>query len=290
MERQGIRPAPESAALRFLYGKPAGRALLKLAASRPASQLAGRFMDSPLSRPLIRPFASRNKIRMADYIPLSYPCFNDFFCRPIRKELRPIAQEDDAFMAPCDGYLSAYRITDGLVLPIKQSSYTIPELLGGDPAAEAFRDGICLVFRLCVQHYHRYAYVDDGRIIRRRFLPGELHTVRPIALAALPVFTRNCREYMVMDTAHFGRLCQIEVGAMLVGRIENYKGAGVSFRRGEEKGRFLYGGSTVVLLLEKDRVQLDELLFDNTAKGLETPVQMGETLGKTMGNQEGAAG
>ena len=149
---------------------------------------------------------------------------------------------------------------------------------------------ICLVFRLCVQHYHRYAYVDDGRIIRRRFLPGELHTVRPIALAALPVFTRNCREYMVMDTAHFGRLCQIEVGAMLVGRIENYKGAGMSFRRGEEKGRFLYGGSTVVLLLEKDRVQLDELLFDNTAKGLETPVQMGETLGKTIGNQEGAAG
>ena len=164
MERQGIRPAPDSAALRFLYGKPAGRALLKLAASRPVSQLAGRFMDSPLSRPLIRPFASRNKIRMADYIPLSYPCFNDFFCRPIRKELRPIAQEDAAFMAPCDGYLSAYRITDGLVLPIKQSSYTIPELLGGDPAAEAFRDGICLVFRLCVQHYHRYAYVDDGRI------------------------------------------------------------------------------------------------------------------------------
>ena len=84
-----------------------------------------------------------------------------------------------------------------------------------------------------------------------------------------------------MDTAHFGRLCQIEVGAMLVGRIDNYKGTGVSFRRGEEKGRFLYGGSTVVLLLEKDRVQLDGLLFDNTAEGLETPVQMGEILGKT---------
>ena len=281
MGRQGIRPAPDSAALRFLYGKAAGRALLKLAASRPVSQLAGHFMDSSLSRLLIRPFASRNKIRMADYIPLSYPCFNDFFCRPIRKELRPVPQEDATFMAPCDGYLSAYRITDGLVLPIKQSSYTIPELLGGDTAADAFRDGICLVFRLCVQHYHRYAYVDEGRITRRRFLPGELHTVRPIALAALPVFTRNCREYMVMDTAHFGRLCQIEVGAMLVGRIDNYKGAGVSFRRGEEKGRFLYGGSTVVLLLEKDRVQLDGLLFDNTAEGLETPVQMGEILGKT---------
>jgi len=285
MERQGIRPAPEGAALRFLYGKSAGRGLLKLAASRPVSQLAGRFMDSPLSRPLIRPFVSRNGIRMADYVPLRYACFNDFFCRPIRKELRPVPQEDTAFMAPCDGYLSAYRITDGLVLPIKQSSYTIPELLGGDAAAEAFRDGVCLVFRLCVQHYHRYAYVDAGKISGRRFLPGELHTVRPIALAALPVFTRNCREYMLMDTAHFGRLCQVEVGAMLVGRIENYKGAGVSFRRGEEKGRFLYGGSTVVLLLEKERVQLDETIFDNTAKGLETPVRMGEVLGKAYARE-----
>jgi len=280
MERPGIRPAPEGAALRFLYGRPAGRALLKIAASRPVSQLAGRFMDSPLSRPLIGPFVRKNKIRLSEYLPVSYPCFNDFFCRPIRKELRPIPQEDKAFMAPCDGYLSAYRITDGLVLPIKQSSYTIPELLGGDSAAEAFRDGVCLAFRLCVQHYHRYAYVDAGVIRARRFLPGELHTVRPIALAALPVFTRNCREYMLLDTQHFGTLCQVEVGAMLVGRIENYKGAGVSFRRSEEKGRFLYGGSTVILLLEKDRVQLDEALFDNTAKGLETPVQLGEVLGR----------
>jgi phosphatidylserine decarboxylase len=85
-----------------------------------------------------------------------------------------------------------------------------------------------------------------------------------------------------MDTKHFGRLAQIEVGAMLVGRVENYKGAGVSFRRGEEKGRFLYGGSTVVLLLQKDRVKLDAELFENTENGLETPVKLGEVLGQSL--------
>ena len=280
--RPGIRPAPEGAALRFLYGKPAGRAILKIAASSPLSKLAGRFMDSRLSKPLIRPFARKNGIRMEDYLPLPYPCFNAFFCRPIRKELRPIPDGDGVFMSPCDGLVSAYRITDGLVLPIKQSSYTVAELLGGDPAAERFRDGVCIVFRLCVQHYHRYAYVDAGKITARRFLPGELHTVRPIALAALPVFTRNCREYCLMKTAHFGAVAQIEVGAMLVGKVLNYKGAGFPFCKGEEKGRFLYGGSTVVLLLEKDRVELDEELFENTAQGLETPVQMGEILGKAF--------
>ena len=277
--RPGIRPAPEGAALRFLYGKPAGRAVLKLAASRPLSKLAGRFMDSGLSKPLIKPFARKNGIRMEDYLPIPYPCFNAFFCRPIRKELRPIPDGDGVLMSPCDGLVSACRITEGLVLPIKQSRYTVAELLGGDPAAQKFRDGVCIVFRLCVQHYHRYAYVDAGKITARRFLPGELHTVRPIALAALPVFTRNCREYCLMETAHFGAVAQIEVGAMLVGKVLNYKGAGSPFRKGEEKGRFLYGGSTVILLLEKGRVKLNEELFENTAQGLETPVQMGEILG-----------
>ena len=280
--RPGIRPEPAGAALRFLYGHAAGRALLKVLTARPVSQAAGRFMDSPLSGPLIRPFIRKTGIRMADYLSLPYSCFNDFFCRPIRKELRPMPAEGGQFPAPCDGYLSAYRITEDLVLPVKQSRYTVSELLGNDPAAERGRDGICLVFRLCVQHYHRYSYIDEGKIVSRRFIPGALHTVRPIALEALPVFTRNCREYTVMDTKNFGRLAQIEVGAMLVGRIENYKGAGASFRRGEEKGRFLYGGSTVVLLLQKDRVQPDETLFENTAQGLETPVQLGEVLGQAL--------
>ena len=279
MKRQGIAPPPAGAALHFLYETKKGRRLLKIAASRPVSRLAGRFMDSPLSKPLILPFARKNGIRLADYMPIHYGCFNDFFCRPIRKELRPVPEEGAAFMAPCDGLLSAYHITDGLILPIKQSRYTITELLGKDPAAADFRDGVCLVFRLCVQHYHRYAYADAGTILKKRFLPGELHTVQPIALAALPVFTRNCREYTIMDTENFGRLAQIEVGAMLVGRVENYKGAGVGFRRGEEKGRFLYGGSTVVLLVQKDHVKLDAELFENTDNGLETPVRLGEVLG-----------
>ena len=185
-------------------------------------------------------------------------------------------------MARCDGLLSAYRITNGLVLSVKQSRYTIEELLGNDPAAARFRDGSCLVFRLCVNHYHRYCFFDDGTKGPNVFLPGKLHTVRPIALAALPVFTRNCREYCLMETEHFGSAAQVEVGAMLVGKIENYASPGAHFVRGEEKGRFLYGGSTVVLLLQKDRVRLDEAFFENTAQGLETPVLLGEVLGQAL--------
>lgn len=275
------QPGKESAALVFLYRTVPGRMLLKLLIGRGLSQAAGRVLSSPVSRPLISPFIRKNGIDLTDYAEEDYSCFNDFFCRRIRPERRPLPADPAELMAPCDGLLSAYRITDGMVLPIKQSRYSVSDLLGMDAAARRFRDGVCLVFRLCVDNYHRYCYVDNGQKGPNVFLPGVLHTVRPIALESVPVFVRNCREYTIMETAHFGTVAQIEIGALLVGRIDNRDGA-ASIRRGEEKGRFLYGGSTVVLLLEKDRVSFDEALFTATANGIETPVVLGQVLGRAV--------
>ena len=271
----------QSPALVFLYRSAPGRVLLKLLIGRGLSRAAGRLLSSPVSKPLIGPFVKKNAIDLSDYAAEEYACFNDFFCRRIQADKRPLPADPEALFAPCDGLLSAWRITDGTVLPIKQSRYTVSELLGMDLAARRYRDGVCLVFRLCVDNYHRYCYVDDGQKGENVFLPGVLHTVRPIALESVPVFVRNCREYTVMDTAHFGTVTQVEVGALLVGRIDNYQGAG-PIVRGAEKGRFLFGGSTVVLLLEKDRVCVDEAFFDATAGGIETPVRLGQTLGHAL--------
>ena len=273
------QPGKESAALVFLYRTVPGRMLLKLLIGRGLSRAAGRILSSPVSRPLIAPFIRKNGIDLTDYAEEDYACFNDFFCRRIRPERRPLPADPAELMAPCDGLLSAYRISDGMVLPIKQSRYSVSELLGMDAAARRVRDGGCSVFRLCVDNCPRYCYVDDGQKGPNVFLPGVLHTVRPIALESVPVFVRNCREYTIMETAHFGTVAQIEIGALLVGRIDNRDDA-ASIRRGEEKGRFLYGGSTVVLLLEKDRVSVDEALFTATANGIETPVVMGQVLGR----------
>ena len=269
----------ESAALRFLYGTAPGRGVLKLLTQPGLSRAAGRFLDAPVSRLLIGPFAQKNHIKRSDYLPERYSCFNDFFCRRIRPELRPMPADPAVLMAPCDGLLSAYHLTGETVLPVKQSRYTLSELLHGDRAAARFSGGDALVFRLCVDHYHRYCYVDDGYKGENIFLPGMLHTVRPIALEKLPVFVRNCREYTLMETEHFGTLCQVEVGALLVGKICNLQGTG-PIRRGVEKGRFLYGGSTVILLVEKGKAQLDERFFTATEQGIETPVRMGQALGR----------
>ena len=189
-----------------------------------------------------------------------------------------MAWEPPALIAPCDGLLSAYRLSGDAVIPVKQSRYTLSSLLGGDSVSQHYQDGICLVFRLCVEHYHRYCYIDSGVKGENVFLPGKLHTVRPVALEKLPVFTQNCREYTVIQTENFGAVIQMEVGAMLVGRIKNHHGAG-TVRRGEEKGMFLYGGSTVIVLLEEGRAHLPEELYQATENQIETPVKMGQRIG-----------
>lgn len=268
-------------ALRFLYHTRTGRALLKPLTCRPVSRVSGRFLDSRISKPLIRPFVRKNRIDLDQFYADDFRCFNDCFTRKIREPLRPIDRTPESFIAPCDGLLSVYPVSGDTVLPVKQSRYTLSDLLEDETLAARYRDGLCLVFRLCVDHYHRYCYVDNGRKGENRFLPGKLHTVRPIALAAGPVFTQNCREFTVLHTDQFGPVTQVEVGAMLVGKIQNHHGAG-PIVRGEEKGMFLYGGSTVILLVEKGRVRLEASLLEASARGEETPVKMGQVLGKAV--------
>lgn len=273
---KAIAPPKDGGTLRFLYNNAFGRFLLRPLISRPISKLAGAYLSSRLSKGLIKKFVKNNNIDLNEFYSDNFHCFNDCFCRKIKEGKRPL---EEGLIAPCDGLLSVYPIEDGLVLPIKQSQYSIAELLDDDVLAKEFDGGTVLVFRLCVNHYHRYSYFDDGVKGDNKFIKGRLHTVRPIALAQYPVFVQNCREMTVMDTVHFGKAVQIEVGAMLVGKIANLHGSG-PIKRGEEKGMFLYGGSTVVLLLQKDAATLPDELYENTRLGLETPVRMGQQIGE----------
>lgn len=272
------RGPSDTGLLGFLYGTAPGRLLLRPLTARWLSRLAGRFMDSRLSRPLIAPFIRKNGIEMGDYLPEQYPSFNAFFTRKIRPEARPLDRDPAHLMAPCDGRLSVYAIDKNSVFTIKHSRYDVAALLGGDDCAEQYQGGMALVFRLCVDDYHRYHYLDDGVKEDNHFIPGVLHTVRPIALEHTDVFIQNCREYSILHTDHFGAVAQIEVGALLVGRISNNLGAG-SFRRGEEKGKFLYGGSTIVLLLPPGAAEIEDRYWQATARGEEVRVRLGQCVG-----------
>lgn len=269
----------ESSALRFLYKTAFGRILLKPLTSRAVSNMVGRFMDSRLSYPLIRRFVKKNGIDLDDFYSDSFKSFNDCFTRKLKEGKREISFDPCAFISPCDGLLTAYKIDENTTLSIKGTRYSVTELLVNPDLAARYEGGICLVFRLCVNHYHRYIYIDNGYKGGNLFIKGRFHTVRPIALEAGPVFKQNSREYTVMHTDSFGDVTQIEVGAMLVGRIKNHHEECETVR-GEEKGMFLYGGSTIILLVEKDMAKIDARFFDATERGVETDVKMGEVIGR----------
>lgn len=264
--------------VRFLYERPLGRRLAGLLVRPRVSRAAGWLLDRWPSRLLVGPFIRRNRVPMEDYPARRYRSFNDFFTRRIRPERRPIDGARDHLIAPCDGKLTAYPLTDGAVFSVKGTEYTLEQLLRDRDLAEIYEGGTLLLFRLTVDDYHRYCYAAGGRAGPISHIPGVYHTVHPRAAAARPIYRENTREYQSLETEEFGRVLMMEVGALLVGRIHNHRGAG-EVRRGEEKGFFAYGGSTVILLLERGRVRVDGDIWNNARAGEETLVKMGERIG-----------
>lgn len=268
----------KSGILKFLYNTVPGRMVLKVITSPTISKIGGAYMDSGISRIHIKGFIKNNGIDMSQYEKAEYKCFNECFTRKIIKEKRPIDMSKNAFISPCDGRLSAYRISENSDFYIKQSYYSVKDLIKDSEKAPDYNGGICLVFRLCVDDYHRYGHVDNGTITENKYIKGKLHTVRPIALNRYPVFVQNSREYTIIETENFGTIAQIEVGALMIGKIKNHQNEG-RVEKGEEKGMFLYGGSTIVLLLERDMIDIPKIYFENTLKDVEITVRYGQQIG-----------
>lgn len=267
--------------LEKLYGSAAGRILLKVLTAPILSKAAGKFLDSPLSKDLIKPFIKSAKIDTSQYILTDIKCFNDFFARKIKPDARKFDMNPDSLISPCDSKLTAYKINSWSVFRIKGSYYRVADLLASYSLAEKYKNGLCLIFRLEVDDYHRYCYIDNGTKSDNTFIKGVLHTVNPIALERYNIYKRNSREYTTLHTENFGDVMQIEVGAMLVGKISNNHGE-AEFKRGDEKGKFLYGGSTIVLLIEDGKAVIDRDIVKNSAEGFETKVLCGEKIGRKI--------
>lgn len=274
----------ESAAVRFLYQTPAGRLCLKFLTCPQISRLLGGVLDGRVSRPLIPYFIKRHQIDMSEVRKQSFRSFNDFFKRSLIPGSRPFDPSGDCLISPCDGALRVCELDGQCMVSVKHSRYSMRALLKNARLADSYRGGLCLIFRLRPTDYHHYCYIDRGRIVGRRTIAGVLHCVRPAALEKYPVHVRNSREYTVIDSEHFGRIVQMEVGALLVGRISNDKSVR-QVERGMEKGYFEFGGSTVIVLLRPGTACMDENILKRSRAGRETEVRQGERIGWRVGNK-----
>ena len=264
--------------LNILYRTLPGRLLLKPLTSPVFSQIGGFLLNTRLSACMVGPFVRKYKICMDDYENRKYNSFNDFFCRKIFPEKRRIAQEGEALVSPCDGSLSCYLIAENSHFKVKHVVYTLEGLLKNKRLAERYRGGILLVFRLTVDNYHHFCYIADGQRTKNVRIPGVLHTVRPVAVGTVPVYAENARQYSLLKTENFGVVLMMEVGAMLVGRIVNLHGP-AEVRKGQEKGYFEFGGSTVILCFQRGTVTVNDRILADSRAGRETPVRMGERIG-----------
>ena len=286
-------------ALDFLYGNVFGRILLKYVAAAPwFSRWRGGRRDRPESKDDILPFLEENRIDLSDggfgpgWQADGFATFNEFFTRQrdygayyaaLREHglLADPASERAELPAVADARLSVWPVGPDLAVPVKQSVYTLKELVGQrahDIDLTPFEGGHCLVFRLGVDDYHRYVFPDSDRLVRRYFIPGELHTVRPVS-ERYRVYARNARSVSILDTDHFGPLLTVEVGAMLVGHIVEHPLPNITFDALQEKGYFEFGGSTV-LLVTGPNVTIDTDLLEASARGDEVKVRLGEPVGR----------
>lgn len=264
--------------LSFLYNTAIGRAIVSILIKPWVSNTAGHIMDSRISCIAIKPFLKRSHIDMNEYEQREFRSFNDFFTRQIQEGMRPVDMTPTHLVSPCDCKLSVYSISEDLTVQIKGTEYTMETLLRDRALAAQYIGGIFLLFRLTKEDYHRYCYIDDGVKSENIHIPGVYHTVNPVAGEYFPVYRENTREYSILKSEHFGSILMMEVGATMVGRIVNYQGAG-KVCRGQEKGRFEFGGSTVILCLQKGAAVIDGDLIENTRNGIETVVNLGEKIG-----------
>ncbi len=267
----------------LLYGSWFGHQLTNIFISQPLfSKFYGYLQKRKKSSGDIDSFIKKYNIDTSELEkPVKmYRNFNEFFIRKLKPEARPINQDHNILISPADSRLLAYQLKSGVVLPVKGRYFSVIEVISEKKLAKEFDNGICLVFRLAPSDYHRFCYIDDGQQDPVTFVRGRLHSVSPLSLnRGIRVFPTNFRNYCVMHTNNFMDIIQIEVGALTVGKIVQNNPLGHNFKRGEEKGYFEFGGSTIILFIKSDIVIINDDIMEYSSRGIETIVKYGSPIG-----------
>jgi len=282
-----VENVPGEGFLKFLYYNPLGELPLNLVVKKKfLSEIYGRTMDSPKSKDKIQSFVEEHEINMDESVKTidEFTSFNDFFVRKLKAGSRKIADGEDEVASPADGKVLAYKdikLKDEFFL--KGDRFTLEEFLGDAKLAEKYEGGVFLIVRLAPVDYHRFHFPIDGIIGESRLIEGDYYSVSPHAIRRnFRIYCENKREYAELKNERIGDMILSEIGATMVGGIEQTYRAGSKVTKGEEKGYFYFGGSSCILLFQKDKVKIDEDIIKNTKNGIETKVYMGERIANSL--------
>jgi phosphatidylserine decarboxylase len=271
--------------LKWTYSSPVGMKILELVIKKKLfSKLYGSFCDSKRSKNKIPSFVRKFGIDMSIFEKRldQFESFNDFFTRKFTNEARPIDSLSSSLVSPGDGKLLVYDNVDlNKLVQIKGYTYNIDKLIDDQNISTKFSEGTLLILRLAPTDYHRFHFTDNGICEESKKIKGDYYSVNPIALKVVPeLFCKNKREWSIFHSDNFGDVLCIEVGATFVGSIIQTYAQEKRVKRGDEKGYFKFGGSTTILFFEKGKVKIDGDILDQTNKGYETSVVLGEKIGE----------
>ncbi|ATD08800.1 archaetidylserine decarboxylase [Pseudoalteromonas piscicida] len=273
-------------------------ALPKHAVSRLVGKLAAAEAGA-LTTKLIKLFIKQYKIDMSEALhedPAHYKTFNEFFTRPLKPGIRPLAEDSDILAHPVDGAISQLGdVVDGQIIQAKGHNYSLQTLLGGKEEDVApYVGGKFATIYLAPKDYHRIHMPVDGTLRKMIYVPGDLFSVNPLTAQNVPnLFARNERVVAIFDT-EIGPLSMVLVGATIVASIETiwagtvtppagrdvftwtYPAEGdnaIMLKKGEEMGRFKLG-STVILAWGANKAEFLD------GQNPETVTRMGTSFAK----------
>jgi phosphatidylserine decarboxylase len=259
------------------------------------SRLAGALTrwQAPASVRLgaMRAFARRYGIDLSECPDLDvYRTFGEFFARPLRPGLRPVAPGDTVPVSPVDAVVSeAGLAVGGRLVQAKGINYTVAALVGDAALARRLEGGAFATLYLSPKDYHRIHFPLGGRVTGYRYVPGKLWPVNPASVRTVPgLFSVNERLVTVTETP-VGTCAVVAVGATVVGRVRAFydptvpfTNAGAPFtvrdyetpipvEKGQELGAFEMG-STVILIFEPGKVRLDPRLVSGARVRVGEPI------------------
>jgi phosphatidylserine decarboxylase len=273
--------------LNWTYSSPMGMSLLEAFIKKKAfSKLYGWYLDRALSTRKIDKFINEFNLNETDFEERkeTFKSFNDFFYRKLKPSVRPVNMNKNAVASLGDGRLFAYENIDlDKLVQVKGFTYSLRELIKNNKVSDKYSGGTCLILRLCPTDYHRFHFIDSGVCDETTKIEGAYYSVNPVALKKVEnLFCQNKREWSVFHSDNFGDVLYVEVGATCVGSIIQTYEPGRKVNKGDEKGYFKFGGSTVILFFEPDKIKIDNDIIEQTNLGYETYVLMGEKIGEKI--------
>ena len=252
----------------------------------------GKFMDSPASAQIVEEWLSDSLLGNEDFVLPSdgFKSFNDFFTRDLKPGARLVDEvaDESILVSPADGIINmiANELQLDTEIPTKgHMTMSLSALLDNSNYAQKFIGGSAMAVFLMPDNYHHYHAPISGNIVESKEDVGDRLFGMPDMLDLInngnpgynkdySVFENFRHGYFIIETEAYGYVAMVPIGLQTVGSVvfeEDYKNVVDSFPKkiykGEKLGHFAYGGSTVLLIFEKDRIS-------------SVSVQQGQRIGK----------